>query len=225
MLVVLDCKGGTRMTSDLVFWNNTFERVRRQERPVENGDSNWIATYIPLMRGQRVERILEIGCGSGSDTVILMESGFDVTATDYSVNALSIVRDQLTEIPLLLHDARDRFPFSDGSFDMIVAGLSLHYFDQETTIKVTEELKRLLRPRGLLLYRVNSVNDPECGTGQGDLLEPDYYLQNGVRRRYFSIDTCRTTFRGWEELLLEEKAIHRYDKTKVICEGLLRKTE
>lgn len=213
------------MTSDLSFWNDTFERVRRLEQSVDNRDENWIATYVPLMRGQRVNRILEIGCGSGNDTVSLVQSGFEVTATDFSVNALSIVRDQLPDVPLLLHDTRDRFPFGDGSFDMIVAGLSLHYFDQDTTAKVVEEVKRLLRPRGLLLYRMNSVNDPECGTGQGDLLDPDYYLQNGVRRRYFSITSCRSTFKGWEELLLEEKPVHRYDKTKVLCEGLLRKTE
>jgi len=213
------------MTSGLSFWNDTFERVRKMGQSVDNRDENWIATYIPLMRGQRVNRILEIGCGSGTDTVLLVRSGFEVTATDYSVNALSIVRDHLPEVPLLLHDTRDRFPFSEGSFDSIVAGLSLHYFDQDTTAKVVDELKRLLRPRGLLLYRVNSVNDPECGTGQGDLLDPDYYLQNGVRRRYFSIDSCRTTFKGWEELLLEEKTVHRYDKAKILCEGLLRKTE
>ncbi|MGZ4032891.1 MAG: class I SAM-dependent methyltransferase, partial [Tumebacillaceae bacterium] len=158
-----------------------------------------------------------------SDTKALVEEGFHVTGTDFSTSALQLVREQLPDVPLLLHDVRDPFPFGNGAFDMVLASLSLHYFDDSTTRRIADEIKRLLRPRGLLLYRLNATSDSSYGVGQGDLLETDFFLQNGIRRRYFSIDSCRSTFSGWEEIVLEEKTVDCYGKPKSLCEGLLRR--
>ncbi|HEU4962964.1 MAG TPA: class I SAM-dependent methyltransferase [Bacilli bacterium] len=212
------------MASDLSFWNGVFERVQK-EGVSDTQDDLWLTSYIPLLRGQKVERILEIGCGVGRDTLHLAEAGFEVTATDFSASALAMVREKLPDVSLLLHDTREPFPFVDGSFDLVLASLSLHYFDRSTTKLIVEEIKRLLRPRGLLLYRVNSINDHSFGAGQGDLLEPDFFLKDGIRRRYFSLDACRETFQGWDEFYLEEKTVDRYENQKVLCEGLVRKME
>lgn len=209
------------MSPEIEYWNHVFANVRDQEA-LHEPESHWLAPYIPLLLGHNVRRVLEIGCGSGTDTVYLTEQGFDVTASDFSANALALTRERLPDVSLLLHDTREPFPFGDGSFDLVLASLSLHYFDRETTARIANELSRLLRPRGLLLYRVNSVHDPNYQTGQIDLLEQDFLLQDGIRRRYFSIETCRETFHGWEEILLEEKTVDAYGKPKTLCEGLLR---
>jgi SAM-dependent methyltransferase len=209
------------VSPEIAFWNDVFEDVRR-EGSLYDANTHWLVPYVPMMRGQNVTRVLEIGCGSGSDTKVLVNEGFDVTATDFSTSALQLVREQLPDVPLLLHDVRDPFSFRDGSFDMVLASLSLHYFDDLTTRRIAREMKRLLRPRGLLLYRLNSTSDPTYGDGQWDLLEKDFFLQNGIRRRYFSLDSCRSTFQGWEEIVLEEKTVDCYGKPKSLCEGLLR---
>ena len=210
------------MSPDLEYWNNVFAEVRQKPQPYQP-ETHWLTSYIPLMRGQNVQRVLEIGCGSGTDTQFLTEQGFHVTSTDFSTHALSIVRERLPDVSLLLQDTREPFPFGNGSFDLVLGSLSLHYFDRATTARIVRELGRLLRPRGLLLYRVNSVHDPNFQTGQSDLLEQDFLLQDGIRRHYFSIETCRETFQGWEEILLEEKTVDAYGKPKSLCEGLVRK--
>lgn len=210
------------MSPDLVYWNNVFAEVRQKQQPYAP-ETHWLTSYIPLMRGQNVQRVLEISCGTGTDTQFLTEQGFDMTATDYSTHALSIVRERLPDVALLLHDTRDPFPFGNGSFDFVLGSLSLHYFDRATTGRIVREIGRLLRPRGLLLFRVNSVHDPSFQSGQIDLLEQDFLLQDSICRRYFSIETCRETFQGWEEILLEEKTVDAYGKPKTLCEGLLRK--
>lgn len=209
------------MSPEIAFWNDVFEGVRR-EGPSYEANTHWLVPYIPMMRGQNVTRVLEIGCGSGTDTKVLVDEGFEVTATDFSPTALHLVREHLPDVPLLLHDVREPFPFGNGSFDLILASLSLHYFDDLTTRRIARELKRLLRPRGLFLYRVNSTADATYGEGQWDLLEKDFFYQNGINRRYFSIDSCRSTFQGWEEIMLEEKTIDYFGKPKTLCEGLLR---
>ncbi|MGZ4107623.1 MAG: class I SAM-dependent methyltransferase, partial [Tumebacillaceae bacterium] len=143
------------MSPEIAFWNDVFEGVRR-EGSLYDPATHWLAPYLPMMRGQNVTRVLEIGCGSGSDTKALVEEGFHVTGTDFSTSALQLVREQLPDVPLLLHDVRDPFPFGNGAFDMVRASLALHYFDDSTTRRIADEIKRLLRPRGLLLYRLNA---------------------------------------------------------------------
>lgn len=211
------------MPSDLEYWNRIFEKLRREGEGTASGAAAWLDAYLPLFAQNRVQRVLEVGCGSGQETEVLVQAGFHVTATDFSTSALTLVRDKLPEVDLLLHDTRDPFPFGNESYDVIVASLSLHYFDEATTATVVQELQRLLRHKGLLLYRVNSTSDANFTYGQGDLLEPNFFLQQGVRRRYFTLDTCRQTFRGWEEIYLEEKKVHTYGKVKALCEGLVRK--
>ena len=210
------------MSPDIVYWNTVFAEVR-QKQETYTPETHWLTSYIPLLRGQDVQCVLEIGCGTGTDTQFLTEQGFQMTATDYSTHALSMVRERLPDVSLLLQDTRDPFPFGNASFDLVLGSLSLHYFDRERTGQFVREIGRLLRPRGLLLYRVNSVHDPNFQTGQIDMLEQDLLLQDGIRRRYFSIETCRETFQGWEEILLEEKTVDAYGKPKTLCDGLLRK--
>ena len=44
----------------------------------------------------------------------------------------------------------EKFPFLDNSKDLIIADLSLHYFSSEDTIHIMREIKRVLKPKGLL---------------------------------------------------------------------------
>ena len=49
--------------------------------------------------------------------------------------------------------------FEDESIEVIIADLSLHYFNDETTKNIVKEIKRVLKCNGYLIARVNSVND------------------------------------------------------------------
>jgi SAM-dependent methyltransferase len=207
--------------TDQQYWETVFERVKSSCET--SGDTSWLQPYVPMWRGHQVRDVLEIGCGSGSDTRFLIDQGFAVTATDFAAHALELTGARAPEAQRMLHDTREPFPLPDESFDLIVASLSLHYFDRQTTAQIANDLKRLLRPRGLLLYRVNSKRDPRLQEERGLEIEPDFYAEDGVHRRYFDLESCRATFRGWEEIFLEEKTIPYYGGDKVLCEGLVRK--
>mgnify|MGYP005790025775 FL=1 len=42
-----------------------------------------------------------------------------------------------------------------------------------------KEIKRILKPNGNLLARVNSISDLNYGAGQGQRLEENYYFVDG----------------------------------------------
>ena len=82
-------------------------------------------------------------------------------------------------------DMVDNFPFKDESFSLIIADLSLHYFDNETTIHIMNEIRRILKKNGILLSRVASINDFNFGAGIGEELENNFYFEGGYSKKFF----------------------------------------
>jgi ubiquinone/menaquinone biosynthesis C-methylase UbiE len=100
---------------------------------------NWI--NIPSLFAETVidyfpksAKILELGAGQGQDARFFAEHGHRVYFTDISDSALNwgkakIPQKLKNKITVLQLDLLEDFPFSDGSFDVVYAHLSLHYFD------------------------------------------------------------------------------------------------
>jgi len=104
-------------------------------------------------------KILEISCGNGADAIELSNSGYEVTATDLDDGYVDFVNSQGVEC--IKHDTTQRFPFSDGEFDLIYSRLGLHYFSQEQLEEIFEELNRLTSK--YLVFTVKLVNDIPTG--------------------------------------------------------------
>lgn len=87
-------------------------------------------------------RILELGCGQGQDSKYFANLGYEVTATDFSQFALDQIKD--TRIKTKILDLNNELPFEKGSFDVVYSHLALHYFDQNRTQKLFDEIYDVL---------------------------------------------------------------------------------
>lgn len=52
-------------------------------------------------------------------------------------------------------DFSKTLPFENESIQVIIADLSLHYFNDKTTKSVVKEIKRVLKKDGYIIGRVN----------------------------------------------------------------------
>lgn len=95
------------------------------------------------------ERVLEVGCGTGSLTRALLNRGPDVTVTgiDASETYLTFARDQLDagRATLEVGDAQS-LRFDDRSFDSVVSMLVLNFVPDNA--KAVTEMARVTRPGG-----------------------------------------------------------------------------
>ena len=84
----------------------------------------------------------------------------------------------------------------DNSYSAIIANLSLHYFNNDTTIMILKEIKRILIPNGTLIARVNTNLDTEFGAGEGIEIEPNFYknLERGIDKRFFTKESALKYF-------------------------------
>ena len=118
-----------------------------------------IAADFPSARGLKV---LEIGCGLGTDGAQFAEAGADYTGVDLTEAAVELARKRFELFGLAGHfqtaDA-ESLDFDDGSFDLVYSHGVLHHTPE--TGKAIRDIHRVLRPGGkavVMLYHRGSYN-------------------------------------------------------------------
>jgi SAM-dependent methyltransferase len=168
--------------------------------------------------------VLELGCGNGDDTAILVEAGFRVVAIDHSPRAIERARAAAPRADFHANDFRTSFPTAASEVGVIIASLSLHYFGWVETVSLVEKIRTTLRPHGTLLCRLNSTNDHNFGASGHPRIEDNYYLVEGEPKRFFDRASIEVLFAsGWRMLSLQERVIARYAKPKVAWEVIVER--
>lgn len=170
-------------------WDNWSKR--RSSVPVYD---LWLDDYKDILEHNKYNEILDLGCGIGADTLYLIERGYNVLSCDFSTEALKSIQDNIPNSKTLYLDMMKKFPIEDNTYSLIIADLSLHYFDNETTIHIMREIKRILKSNGILLSRVASVNDFNFGAGLGEELEKNYYFEGDYTKRFFDYEDVNKYF-------------------------------
>lgn len=155
-------------------------QVEDPERPSDP----WLQEHRDLLAPGM--QVLDLGCGSGEDTVDLRAFGLDVIAFDQSLWGLRRIRERAPGTRFVRGDMRSGLPFGDEQFDAVVASLSIHYFDWRTTKGIVTEIHRVLRSEGWFVCRVNRVGDVHFEYGEGKEIEPEFFeVRPGHTKRFF----------------------------------------
>ena len=102
----------------------------------------------PPVRGMKV---LDVGCGTGTDLEVYSQGGCETCGVDLSPAMLKASRKRLgAGADLRLGDAA-QLPFADGVFDLVLTTYTLHEMPREKRASVLREMIRVCRGRGRLL--------------------------------------------------------------------------
>ncbi|HOU40116.1 MAG TPA: class I SAM-dependent methyltransferase [Promineifilum sp.] len=99
--------------------------------------------------------ILEVGCGSGGVLLELLTYGADagrLHGTDLLGERVAVARRRLPHVAVTCADGRS-LPYPDQSFDLVLQfTMFSSILDQGLCYTVANEMRRVLRPGGLLLW-------------------------------------------------------------------------
>jgi len=121
--------------------------------------------HIPAAAGfakTKDMRVLEIGCGLGTDGAQFAKAGADYTGVDLTEAAVELAqkRFELFHLPGTLRAAdAEQLDFPDNSFDLVYSHGVLHHTPD--TAAAVKEVRRVLKPGGLaevMLYHRDSYN-------------------------------------------------------------------
>jgi SAM-dependent methyltransferase len=97
----------------------------------------------------RRPRILDVGCGTGANLLMLSEYG-EAEGVDISEDALAFCRERgLDKVRL---GAGEKLPYEDGTFDLVTALDVVEHMDDD--LAGVREMRRVLRPGGRVLLFV-----------------------------------------------------------------------
>jgi SAM-dependent methyltransferase len=146
------------------------------------------------------EHVLDLGTGTGAvaqRAAALVTPGGDVTAVDISPEMLALAHQRIDALGLrnvrLLEGRAENIPADDGTFDVVLACLSLMYVIDRSS--AAGEIARVLRPGGrvvaavwagpaqcdIVLFQQTAGSfagpPPVPGVGPGALADPSVFLQ------------------------------------------------
>lgn len=107
------------------------------------------------------EKILDLGCGNGRYFPLFKEKGVDYFGIDNSEKLIEIARDRYREGRFQTGDVLNLM-FPDDYFDKIYSIAVLHHVpSEELRVNSLKEVKRVLRPGGLLIATVWKFHQPK----------------------------------------------------------------
>ena len=109
--------------------------------------------------GGRIDRALDVGCGTGQSTLALLEVAEEIVGLDISSEMLA--RAERHERVRYVEASAEQVPFGDAGFGLVTVSSAFHWFNRRQFML---EARRLLRPGGWLVI----YNDGFTGTMIGN---------------------------------------------------------
>lgn len=104
---------------------------------------------LKLVGNVKGKRVLDLGCGSGKYSKILLRKGGRVTGVDISPDFISLAKKEVPKVEFHVASAY-KLPFKNNYFDMVVAGLVVEHF--ENLNKAFKEIRRVLKKNGVFVF-------------------------------------------------------------------------
>ncbi|KAA0546931.1 class I SAM-dependent methyltransferase [Bacillus sp. BGMRC 2118] len=160
------------LTSNLVeSYNN-----KAQERD-SFGVADWKVkerdVFLKMLQKEKLSNLLELGAGTGKDSLFLSEEGLQTMSTDISPEMVNLCRAKGLEAKVMDFANLD---FPDHHFDCVWAMNCLLHVPKAHIHKVLTEIKRVLKPSGLFFMGVYGGENSE------GIWEEDFYTP----KRFFS---------------------------------------
>jgi ubiquinone/menaquinone biosynthesis C-methylase UbiE len=100
--------------------------------------------YFELFKKLKKNKLLEVGAGTGENTLQLIKMKFNVCATDISPRSVEVMKKKYSKYKNFSSKVADmeKLPFKNESFDIICSAGSLSYGDNN---RVMNEFYRVLK--------------------------------------------------------------------------------
>lgn len=145
--------------ADAKFWDRIAARYSRKDVPDQAAYETKLAKTNALLKPD--DRVLEIGCGTGTTALHHAPRVQHILATDISEKMIEIAREKAEAAGIENADFEvssiDDLDTTPGQYDVILAHSILHLV--EDVPRTLRQLRRMLKPCGLLISNTQCIGD------------------------------------------------------------------
>ncbi len=169
--------------------------------------------------------LLELGCGKGRDARYFSQKGLTVLATDFSEVAVDKNRSNSQNSSLAFEklDMRHKFPYVSKRFDVVYSHLALHYYTDEETKGIFNEIHRVLKEGGLFAFVCKTYDKNRMENAQeiekSVFLDKNNHVLHAFSKEFVEL-LVSDLFKI--ESMVEEERIY-YGKPSIMLECIARK--
>ena len=111
-------------------WAETYDTDQNRTRDLA------AATLKQVKLDLNDRKVIEVGCGTGRNTVWLAERAASIVGLDFSKAMLARARPRVNDrrVRFIQHDARVTWPLADSSVDVVIAMLILEHVEHVETV-------------------------------------------------------------------------------------------
>ncbi|MFX1310740.1 MAG: class I SAM-dependent methyltransferase [Promethearchaeota archaeon] len=175
---------------------------------------------VKLFEEKGVQKILDIGSGTGRHLIYFSKKGFEVYGMDASPKGISIAKHWLSEEDLkaeiILHRMEEKFPYEDNFFDAIISIQVIHHNRMKDILFTVSEIERVLKKGGIIFITFPRLE------GRTDLdewklkeIEKGTYLpqsgqEKGLPHHFFTMEEIHEVFSSFTILeIYNDRKRHR----------------
>ncbi|MEY2832259.1 MAG: hypothetical protein RLZZ574_1517 [Cyanobacteriota bacterium] len=154
----------------------TYDPVTKHALPP---NENWNREAVVKAITGNPQKILDLGCGTGSTTIMLKQafSSAEVVGLDLSPQMLTMseYKAQQAELDIKwVHGLAETTKFADAEFDVVTASLLFHETPSAVAQQVLQEAYRLLKPGGQIIILDGHQKILRNTTWLSDIFEEPY---------------------------------------------------
>jgi SAM-dependent methyltransferase len=161
-------------------------------------------------------KALDIGCGSGRNSLYLADNGFDVVAFDFAASQIDGLNAFIAEnaglknrVHPFVHDIRNPWPVETGSIDLAIDTFCFKHQIEESAIAFyVSEVSRALRAGGLFMMSFAGRRDGYYALFPSDDTEPGQAFVdpgNQIASRLYDVAEVENIFSAFKTVYAEEK--------------------
>ncbi len=154
-------------------WNDVYKRKGKLQYEY---DPVIEKVVVPLFQKHKINKILDLGCGTCRHAEVFVNNGFRVVGIDIAEVATNISKETLNDqrIALFTGDMKDiRFP--DNYFDAIFCFQVVHHAKVYEIWKTFDEMTRTLKDGGILFITFPTIDNQHIFK-DGTKIEPNTYV-------------------------------------------------
>ena len=159
--------------------DNRWEKLYRneKERYYKWSPSILMNDFLTALRKTEAQKVLDIGCGIGSNAIFLAKEGYYVVGVDISHTALKVAAEQAREHKtanaVFLYADMDSLPFPKGRFDAVFSLNAIHHGAINQIKRRVQNIFEVLSENGVGMVTVSSSKD--CKYALGKEIEKNTY--------------------------------------------------
>jgi len=150
--------------SAAVAWNDEYERqgIPSSHRNDPSGVVLWALDNLPHVASRKLTTAIDLGCGTGRNSLALSSRGFSVTGIDFADRALAIARrrEGAERVTFMQGDLTRPLPVATETQDLAIdVFVYFHQLGDAARKAYREEIHRVMSPGGVLLVSLAMKED------------------------------------------------------------------